>query len=246
MRKSFLTVVSVAILLLFVGQHARSQQSRVAEREAEWNGYVLPQSTFVRQTDPTNTLLFQVPSEWKRQQSDKLNFSGPHGATLSVIIEKIPDGLALRDYVSAMMQHLGNLPDSGDSLVVRRTAMCGSEAREIMFESSVDSEEVSRRIIWTTVAGPTAINLVLIAPIGNSGEVEPYFKAVVQSVILVQKYDYAGFAALRSSVMKDTTAARVDEVQSLVASLTELDGSSRQANIARLATIFATSPDNEL
>src|SRR5258705_13379076 len=102
MRKSYLTVVSVAILLLLVGTNARSQQTTVAQRETEWNQYVLPQSTFVRQTDPTKAVLFQVPSEWKQQQSDKLNFSGPHGATLTVIIERIPDGIPLRDYASAM------------------------------------------------------------------------------------------------------------------------------------------------
>jgi transglutaminase-like putative cysteine protease/Tfp pilus assembly protein PilF len=245
MRRLSLTVVSVAILLLFFGQHARSQQSRVAEREAEWNQYVLPQSTFVRQTDPTNAVLFQVPSDWKRQ-SDKLNFSAPHGATLNVIIEKIPDGIALRDYVSGMTQQLRSLPDSPDSLMVRRTAMSGLEAREIMFESSADSEEVSRRIIWTTVAGPDAISVILIAPIANVAEIEPYFKAVVQSVTLVEKYDYAGFAALRSTVTKDAKPTRVDEVQSLVASLTELDGSTRQSNIARLATMFAASPDTAI
>jgi tetratricopeptide (TPR) repeat protein len=246
MRKSSLTVVSVAILLLFAGQHALSQQSRVAERETEWDQYVLPQSNFVRQTDPTNAVLFQIPSEWKRQQSDKLTFAGPHGAKLSVIIEKIPDGMPLRDYVSAMTQQLRSLPDSADSLVVRRTAMSGLEAREIMFESNADSEEVSRRIVWTTVAGPTAISLVLIAPISNAAEIEPYFKAVVQSVTLLGKLDYSGFAALRSSVTKDTKPARVDEVQSLVASLPELDGSSRQSKIAALASIFAASPDTAI
>jgi tetratricopeptide (TPR) repeat protein len=256
MRKSSLTVVSVAILLLFVGHDARSQQlpvtqhARVAEREAEWNRYVLPQSTFVRQTDPSKAVLFQVPGEWKQQQPDKLIFSGPNGATLNVIIEKIPDGMPLRDYVSAMVQPLRSLPDGADSLVVRRTTMSALEAREIMFESSAGSEEVTRRIIWSTVSGPNAISLVLIVPIANVAEIEPYFKAVVQSVALIDKDDYAGFDALRSSVIKDTRPTRVDEVQSLAASLSELDGSSRQASrqsgINRLATIFASSPDTAI
>jgi len=250
MRKSSLTVVSVAILLLFVGHNARAQQSRVAEREAEWNQYVLPQSTFVRQTDPSKAVLFQVPGEWKQEQPDKLIFSGPHGATLNVIIEKIPDGMPLRDYVSAMMQPLRSLPDDADSLVVRRTTMSAIEAREIMFESNAGSEEVTRRIIWSTVSGPNAISLVLIVPIANVAEIEPYFKAIVQSVALIDKDDYAGFDALRSSVIKDTGPTRVDEVQSLAASLSELDGSSRQASrqsgITRLATIFASSPDTAI
>lgn len=246
--KSALTVVSMATLLLLVGHQVRSQDSRVgeqlrvAEREVEWNQYVLPKSTFVRQTDPANAVLFRVPSEWKQPQTDKLNFSGPHGATLSVIIEKIPDGMPLRDYVAAMMQPLRNLPDSADSLVVRRTTMSAFEAREIMFESNADSEEVTRRIIWTTVSGPNAVSLILIAPLARVAEIEPYFKAVVQSVTLVDKYNQADFEALRSTVFEDTGPTRVDEVQSLAASLTALDGSSRQPNITRLASIFASSP----
>ncbi|MGH9428638.1 MAG: HEAT repeat domain-containing protein, partial [Terriglobia bacterium] len=246
MRKSSLTVASVAILLFCVGHQVRSQQSRVAEREAEWNQYALPQSTFVRQTDPSKTVLFLVPSEWKQQQTDKLNFSGPHGATLSVFIEKIPDGMPLRDYVSALMQPLRSLPDGADSMVVRRTTMSALEAREIMFESRADSEEVTRRIIWCTVSGPNAVSLVLIAPNGNVAEIEPYFKAVLQSVTLVDKYDYAGFDALRSWAIKDSKPQRVDEVQSLAASLSALDGSKRQSNITKLASIFVSSPETAI
>jgi transglutaminase-like putative cysteine protease/tetratricopeptide (TPR) repeat protein len=245
--KWFLSAVSVAILLVLGGQQARAQsgavgQARVAEREAEWNQYVLPQSTFVRQTDPANAVLFRVPSEWTRQQPDKLNFLGPHGATLSVIIEKIPDGIPLRDYVSAMLQQLRSLTDSADSMVVRRTTMSAFEAREIMFESNAGSAEVSRRIVWSTVSGPNAVSLILITPIANVAEIEPYFKAVVQSVTLVDKYNYAGFEALRSTVFEDSGPTRVDEVQSAAASLTAIDGSSRQSTIARLASIFASSP----
>lgn len=246
--RSFLTAIGLTTLLLLVGLDARSQPapigqpSRVAEREAEWNQLVLPKSNFVRQTDPTNTLLFRVPSEWKREPSDKLSFSGPHEATLAVFIEKIPDGMPLRDYVTAMMQPLRNFLDSADSMVVRRTTMSALEAREIMFESNADSAEVVRRIIWTTVSGPSAISLVLLAPNAKVAEIEPCFKAIVQSVTLIDKYDYAGFDTLRSSVIKDTGPGPVDELQSLAASLTALDGSNRRSHITRLAAIFASSP----
>src|SRR6267142_1978191 len=165
MRKSFLTVVSLIILVLSLSQFAHSQAPRIAEREAEWNGYVLPQSTFVRQTDSTKTVLFQVPSEWKRQESEELNFLGPHGVTLSVTSETIPDGIPLRDFVSALLQPLRSLPDGADSMVVRRTTMSALEAREIMFETNASSEELSRRIIWSTVSGPNAVTLVLIVPV---------------------------------------------------------------------------------
>lgn len=242
MRKSSPIVVSVAMLLLCVGHQVRSQQSRVGEREAEWNQYALPQSTFVRQTDPSKEVLFLVPSEWK-QQSEKLIFSGPHNATLTVFVEKIPDGMPLRDFVSALMQPLRSLPDGAESLVVRRTTISALEAREIMFETSADSEEVTRRIIWSTVSGPNAVSMILISPIAKAAEIEPYFKAVLQSVTFVNKHDYAGFDTLRSSAIKDPKPLRVDEVQPLAISLTALDGSTRQSSVNRLASIFASSPE---
>src|ERR1044072_9117929 len=243
MRKSCLTIASLFTLLLCVAGLARAQQANVDEREAEWNQLALPQSTFVRQTDAAKTILFRVPSEWKQPQSDKLNFSGPHGATLTVFIEKIPDGIPLRDYVSALMQPLRSMPAGPEAMVVRRTSMSALEAREIMFESDEGTEEMSRRIIWSTVSGPPALSLVLIEPASKVAEIEPYFKAIVQSVTFVDKSDYAGFEALRSSAVKDIKPTRVDEVQLLAASFSALDGSSRQANISRLAAIFSTSPD---
>ncbi len=243
MPKPFLTVIALAIILSFSGSPTRAQQTQVAEREAEWQKIALPQTTFVRQIDPNKTLLFQVPSEWKLQPLDKLLFAGPHGATLNVVIEKIPDGLPLRHYVSALLQGLSGVADAADSMVVRRTTMSALEAREIMFETDAGSHEVSRRIIWTTVSGPNAVNFILIAPVGNVAEIEPYFKAIVQSVTFVDKGDYAGFDALRTRVIKDSGPTRIDEVQSLALALTALDGSKRGATIKSLATIFSSSPN---
>jgi tetratricopeptide (TPR) repeat protein len=242
MRKFCLTLVTLAIVLVAVAPQARSQQTRVAEREAEWNEYALPQSTFGRQIDQTTTVLFRVPSEWKRQETDKLSFSGPHGSTLTFFVEKIPDGLPLSDYVAAILEPLRSVPDSADSMVVRRTTMSGLEAREIVFESNASTEELMRSIIWTTVNGPDALSLVLTEPLANATEIEPYFKAVVQSTTFVDKSDYDSFATLRSSAIKDTNPTRIDEVQSLAASFTSLDGARRQSNIQRLAGIFASSP----
>ncbi|MCM3872856.1 MAG: lasso peptide biosynthesis protein [Pyrinomonadaceae bacterium] len=243
MHKSSLTLLSATLLLFCIGHQVHSQQSRVAEREAEWNQYALPQSTFVRHTDPSKAVLFLIPSDWKQQQPDKLIFSAPLGATLTVIVEKIPDGMPLRDYTSALLQQLRSLPDGADSLVVRRTTLSALEAREVMFETSADSEEVSRRIIWCTVSGPNAVSMVLIGPVARAAEIEPYLKAALQSITIVDNSDYAGFEALRSSLVKDPKPQRVDEVQSLAASLATLDGSNRQSSITKLASIFASSPE---
>ncbi len=246
MRKLFLTLVSFAVFIFVSAPQAAAQQARVLQREAEWNQYVLPQSTFVRQTDGTTTVLLEIPSDWKRQQSENLSFATPQGATVTVFIGKIPDGVPLGDYVAAIMQPLRALPDGADSMLVRRTAISGLEAREIMFETDAGAEEVSRRVIWSTVSGPTALSLVLVAPVSKVAEVEPYFKAVVQSVSLVEKDSYTSFDALRSAAIKVTNPTRVDEVQTLAASFAALDGLSRKANIARLANIFASSPDTAI
>ncbi|HLE62535.1 MAG TPA: hypothetical protein VI750_05310, partial [Pyrinomonadaceae bacterium] len=246
MRKSCLTVFGVAVLFLLGGLSAFSQQSRVAEREAEWNQYVLPQSTFERHTDSSKAVLFRAPSDWKRLLSDDLEFSGPHDASLKVIVEKIPDGSPLQSYVSAIMQSLRGISDSPDSIVVRATTMSGMDAREIMFESDEGSAEVSRRIIWCTVRGPNAVSIILIAPIARVAEIEPYLKAVVQSVSLLHGFDYETFNERRASAIKETKPQRVDEVQSLVASLSTLGPSTRQASVAKLASIFASSPDTAI
>lgn len=246
--KSCLTVVSAAFLLCLVTSEVRLQpsataaQSRVVEREAEWGQYALPQSTFVRHTDPTNVVLIRVPAEWKQTQQDKLDFTGPHGTTFTVFIGEIPDGIPLRDVVASITQPLQNLPDNGESLLVRRTSMSALEAREIMFESNADTAEVTRRIIWTTVSGPHVVSIVLMTPLSKVAEIEPYFKAIVQSVTVVDKYNQADFDTLRSTVFEDSGPTRVDEVQSLAAALTALEGSSRRLHITRLASVFASSP----
>ncbi len=242
MRKSSLTAIGLAILLGGLFFPALAQDLRVEQREAEWNQHPAPQSTFVRQTDPNKVVLFQVPSDWKQGQQDKLIFNGPHDTTLNVVVDQIPDGLPLRDYASSLTQSLRSVPDGADSLIVRRTAMAALDAREMVIEIDGGTEELSRRIIWTTVSGPNAINLILITPVSKTAETEPLFKAVVQSVMLVDKQDYAGYEILRSGVIKDSGPQRVDEVQSIAASFTALDGSKRRANISRLATIFSSTP----
>jgi tetratricopeptide (TPR) repeat protein len=244
MHRLHLTLVSLVISLLVIAPQTRAQQTRVAERDAEWEQYALPQSTFVRQLDQTTTVLFQVPSDWKRKElTDKLSFSEAHGATLTFFVQKIPDGLPLRDYVAALLEPLRAVPDSADSMVVRRTTMSGLEAREIVFESDANTADLRRSIIWSTVNGPDAISVVLTEPFANASDIEPYFKAIVQSVVLLDKYDYDSFAALRSTAIKDSIPRRVDEVQLLAASFSSLDGATRQASIKKLAGIFAATPD---
>ncbi|HSK62364.1 MAG TPA: hypothetical protein VK893_00935, partial [Pyrinomonadaceae bacterium] len=81
-------------LLLFLAAggfvSANAQASRTQAREAEWKNYRLPKANFSRQTDPENQFVFRVPADW--QQQFGLVFTGPHAATLKVVIEKVPEG----------------------------------------------------------------------------------------------------------------------------------------------------------
>src|SRR5215216_6012661 len=141
---SKLQITFVLVLLCFASE-GRAQNPNLSAREAEWQSYKLPASNFIRYTDPTKALTFRVPVEWK-QQGSELDFIGPD-VELKVIIEEIPDGIPLRSYVAAMTQGLRGLPDGPDALQVRRTEMCGVEAREFMFEFA-DVRGTTGRIIW--------------------------------------------------------------------------------------------------
>jgi len=144
MRRIYLTIIGLALILSFSPQLVRSQQTRVAEREAEWNNYALPHAMFVRHEDANKVFLFQVPTDWKQQPTERPTFIGPHGSTLTVFVQPIPDGIPLRDYVSALLQPLQNITNDTDSLIVRTTTMAGTEGREIMFDSDADTAEMTR------------------------------------------------------------------------------------------------------
>src|SRR6185503_3205326 len=109
MRKVFLTITGICLLLCCSVFPVRAQQTRIAEREVEWNQHALPQTLFTRQVDPDNVVLFQVPSDWKKQAGEHLSFLGPNNSSLTVFAQKIPDGYPLRDFISALIEPLRNL-----------------------------------------------------------------------------------------------------------------------------------------
>jgi hypothetical protein len=52
-------------------------------------------------------------------------------------------------------------------------------------------------VIWCAVNGPSAISFVLITPSASTQEIEPYFKAVIQSVNVLGEPEFKAFESLR-------------------------------------------------
>src|SRR5262245_27523325 len=192
MRKSILLLVCILCWTAV----STAQVSRSQARDAEWRSYALPQTNFARQINADKDLIFRIPADW--QQANKaLTFTGPHGATISVIVQKLPDGYPLLDYFGAILKTVRDQPGIGDAAIARKTQIQDLEAREIFLEAPDAEGEMFRSTTWITVSGPLAVSFNFKAPIAHAAEIEPVFKAVVQSVIFVPN-GYVIFEALRS------------------------------------------------
>src|SRR6185369_12072207 len=101
--------------------------------------------------------------------------------------------------------------------------------------------ETYRNTSWITVSGPLAVTFRFEAPAAHATELEPFFKAVVQSVIFVSE-DYQVFESLRASIIKSSTPGPINEIESIVAALGEAT-SDRDSAINRLTSLFSTHGD---
>src|SRR5689334_16823124 len=180
MRKFLLPLLA----LLFcsgVVVSTNAQPARQQAREAEWKNYALPKTDFMRRSDVDRTVQLRVPADWQ-QQGTTLSFTGPHSALLRVIIQKVPEGYPLDDYFSATVQTVRDLTSGADSIVTRRTQIQGADARELVIEGTNPEGEPTRSVSWVTIVGPKAFGFNLQVPLAYAAEIEPYFKATMQSV----------------------------------------------------------------
>ncbi len=236
------TVYGLVFLLCLLAR-ASAQSLTVAEREAEWQSFKVPAALFARVVDAEQTLTFRVPADWQKA-TDGLRFTSPEGAQLTVIIEEIPEGLPLKGYVQGLMQGLRNLPGGPDAITVRKTEIASLEGREILFEVVEVTGAASRRMIWTTVNGSQAYTFIFIVPAERAAQLEPYFKGVLQSALIVTpQFDFFRFTESRARVLGGDKPSRIDEVQGLLPDLDSLEPPTRSKAIARLATIYRESPD---
>lgn len=230
MRKFF------PFVLLLLWTSVASAQTR----DAEWKNYALPQTNFVRQINADKQFVFRVPADWKQDGTD-LAFEGPHSAAIRVYTQKIPDGYSLREYFASFVRAVREQPGTAELMQTRRTRVQDLEARELFLEIENAEGETIRVISWVAVNGPLSITFNLRVPIAHAAEVEPYFKAVVQSVIFLRP-EHRAFEELRASTLKSTAPGPIHEVENIVASLNEI-GVDREPAITRLTSLFSTAPD---
>src|SRR5689334_11546642 len=159
-----------------------AQQTRVQTREAEWKSYELPKTNFTRKRDAEKHVIFRVPADWT-QEGATLSFKGPHDSVIKVLEQKVPEGYPLDDYLRLTLQGVRDTTGGAEFVVTRRTQFQNIEAREMVVEAMSAEGELMRRVSWIAIYGPQAFGFNLITPAAHATEVEPYFKAVVQSVI---------------------------------------------------------------
>ena len=239
MRKFLLPLLLFVVSGGFVS--AIAQPNRSQAREAEWKNYQLPKTNFIRQTDSDKQFVFRVPADWK--QIGALSFSGPHDATLEVVIEKVPEGYSFEEYFGAALQTIKDLSPGSASIITRKTQLQSHDARELVIDAPDPEGILSRSTAWLTIRGTQAIIFNIKIPVAHAAEIEPYFKAVVQSVIFPQPN--AALETLKNSTIKSATAGPIHELQNIVASLSEAT-SERDAAITRLAVLYAPPTDAAL
>lgn len=239
MRKFLLPLLLFLVSNGFVS--ANAQPTRSQAREAEWKNYQLPKTNFIRQTDTDKQFVFRVPAEWK--QVDTLSFSGPHDAILAVVVEKVPEGYSFEEYFGAALQTIKDLSPGSASIITRKTQLQGHDARELVIDAPDPEGIPSRSTAWLTIRGTQAIIFNIKVPVAHAAEIEPYFKAVVQSVIFPRPN--AALESLKNSTIKSATAGPLHELQNIVDSLSEAT-SERDAAISRLAVLYSPPTDAAL
>ncbi|HEX5876680.1 MAG TPA: transglutaminase domain-containing protein [Pyrinomonadaceae bacterium] len=232
-------IIPLLLLIFVTCVVSNAQLTRLQARDAEWKSYQLPKTNFARQTSPEKEFVFRVPADWK-QQGTELVFEGPHTATLQVFVQKVADGYPLQDFFSTMLQVVKDTPGAAETVVTRKVQLQDLEAREIFMELPDHEGEIFRSTAWITVAGPLAITFNLKVPIAHAAEVEPFFKAVVQSVIFVP--GQIEFNLFRATSVKTSTPGPIHEIEHIVASLNEA-GADREAAVTRLASLFSSHAD---
>ena len=239
MRKFLLPLV---VFLLCAGSlvSANAQVTRLQAREAEWKSYALPKTNFKRQVTPEKTFVFRVPADWE-QQGTEFKFNGPHSASLEIFIQKIPEGYPLDDYFATMLRTVKDLTGRAESILTRKTQLQDIEARELFVEIPDAEGELIRSTSWVTIYGPEALVFNMSAPAAHAAELEPFFKAVVQSVIFVG-LGFDSFEELRKSTVKTPPSSPVDEIESIVAILNDATP-AREGAVTRLTALFSSTPD---
>src|SRR4030095_14774735 len=235
-------VLLLCLLLLAVANQAIAQTPDLQQRETEWKNYRVPNANFVRQTAPEKQFIYRVPADWA-QEGTSLKFNGPHNSSIRLFVQEVPDGYPLQDFVATVLRTISDTPGAADRMLTRRVQFQDLEAREIMVESDTAEGDLYRSTTWITLNGPLSVSINLQTPAEHALEIEPFFKAVVQSVMFVS-IQYPAFEALRTSAIKAPAPGPINEVEAVVASLNEVNTDYESA-VARLSSVFRFKQRND-
>lgn len=243
MPRAFVRLLILLLIQLAAGSVASAQIADPQARESEWKSYKLPSAEFVRFVGATKIVTFRAPASWERA-AGFLQFKGTHDAEMKVVVEQVPDGIPLKSYTNAVLQSLRNLPGGSDSLTVRPTEISGLEAREFFFTLPDLRGQTTRRMIWCTVSGPNAVSFVFVCPEANAAELEPFFKAVIESVVIFESdAEHDLFERLRHAAIREDKPVRIDQVRSLVETIAGFNDATRAKAVEALISIFDSTPD---
>ncbi len=237
-------VLLLACLLCITGSSLRAQITRQQAREAEWKSYSIPATNFTRQINSGKTVVFRVPADWKQEEGSDLTFRGPDGSRLALVVQKIPEGYPLPDYVASLLKGVRDVVGSTENLSTRITQLQDLEAREAVLESSDANGTLVRSVMWVTVTGPNAVILSVQMLAENAAAIEPLFKAAVQSLTVLPS-DYSEFETLRSAAIKTPAPGPLNEIENVVDTLNQLHA-DRESAINRLTPLFLSQPDAAL
>lgn len=232
MRKLFVLVLVLCCFCVV--------QAQTPDRETEWQNYKLPTTDFTRYTLAKKEFVFRVPASWKRE-GETSTFAIPGGGQFLVFRQEIPNGIPLQEYFNSLLRSVKSVAAGAGSITSRRTRIQDIEARELTVEGVDPSGNNVRSLSWVVVKGPAALMVNLSIKMEQVAELEPYFKAIIQSVMFVP-FDYARFEKLRTTHIKDPKPGPINGIEEFVAAV-DRPGASRGEAIDKLATVFTQTPD---
>jgi tetratricopeptide (TPR) repeat protein len=243
-----LSWILLLCLLIAGAPAAFAQSGDRAARAALWDGYQLPAGKFARFVDRRNGFSFRYPADWKQGP-------GPNGGTvfkpasetvnLIVIIEEIPDGSGLANYVSGVMQSFRSELIKPESVTVRRVMSGGLEWREIAHEIETPGGVAVRQTMWFTAVGPRAYGLALSAQDGEMEAYEPLFKRMISSVhVGAAGHWNEEYETLRDAFTAGSDSTPESEIEAgRVAEALRTGRESFASSAGRMAGLFAASKD---
>jgi transglutaminase-like putative cysteine protease/tetratricopeptide (TPR) repeat protein len=243
-----LSWILLLCLLIACVPAAFAQSGDRAARAALWEGYQLPAGKFARFVDRRNGFSFRYPADWKQWpgRNGGTVFKPPsETVSLIVIIEEIPDGSGLANYVSGVMQSFRSEPIKPESVTVRRVMSGGLEWREIAHEIETPGGVAVRQTMWFAAVGPLAYGLALSAQEGEMEVYEPVFKRIVSSVhIGAAGHWNEEYETLRSAITAGSDSTPESEIEAgRIADALRTGRESFATAAGRMAGLFAASKD---